>query len=45
MFAISGDTRLDDTLGMTTEEFTAHSKREQMKEAVDIQVPIGGQEP
>ena len=42
MFAMSGDTRLDDTLGMTTEEFAAHSKRERMKEAVDIQLPRGG---
>ena len=27
---------------MTTEEFAAHSKREQMKEAVEIQLPRGG---
>ena len=42
MFTMSGDTRLDDTLGMTTEEFAAHSKQERMKEAVDIQLPRGG---
>ena len=42
MFAMSGDTRLDDTLGMTTKDFAAHSKREQTKEAVEIQLPRGG---
>ena len=42
MFAMSGDTRLNDTLGMTSEEFAAHSKREQMKAAVEIQLPRGG---
>ena len=41
MFAMSGDSRLNDTLKMTTEEFAAHSKRERMKEAVDIQLPRG----
>ena len=42
MFAMSGDTRLDNTLGMTTEEFAAHSKQERMKELVAIQLPRGG---
>ena len=28
MFAMSGDSRRDDTLGIITEEFAAHSKRE-----------------
>ena len=42
MFAMSGDTLLDNTLGMTTEEFTAYFKREWMKEAVEIQMPRGG---
>ena len=42
MVTIPGDTRLDNTLGMTSEEFADHSKREHMKEAAAIQLPQGG---